>query len=123
VRVTVNRPGGRCADVDHSVFAPGTRIQMWDCNATPAQRWTRPADLTLRVSPSLCLGYAGGRTAPGTDVRLAACTGAEKWSIRPDGTIRPSANLNVCLTATGNQAEQIKLATCAVAASQIFRYS
>ncbi|HEY3001762.1 MAG TPA: galactose oxidase-like domain-containing protein, partial [Kribbellaceae bacterium] len=46
VRVMINRPGGRCVDVDHSVFAPGTRIQMWDCNATTAQRWSRAPDAT-----------------------------------------------------------------------------
>jgi len=123
VRVTIGRPGGRCVDVDHAVFLPGTRIQMWDCNATKAQRWARPADATFRVSTTMCMGHAPGTAAPDMYLRLVTCTGAERWTVRSDGTIRPVSNANVCLTATGNLAEQVKLATCTLAASQMFRYS
>ncbi|WP_132212438.1 ricin-type beta-trefoil lectin domain protein [Kribbella steppae] len=59
IRLTVSGPGGRCLDIDHSSIVPGTKIQLWDCNGTQAQRWTRPADGTLRAL-GMCADVPGG---------------------------------------------------------------
>ncbi|MEE1750998.1 PQQ-dependent sugar dehydrogenase, partial [Streptomyces sp. SP18CS02] len=41
--------GGRCLDVDGSHTEDGTRVQIWTCNGTGAQKWTVGQEGTLRA--------------------------------------------------------------------------
>ncbi|WP_433827173.1 family 16 glycosylhydrolase [Actinoplanes sp. CA-015351] len=65
---------GRCIDIPNGNSADGTRIQMWDCNGSTAQRWTFAADGTLRALGK-CFDPAGGALANGTPIQLVTCNG------------------------------------------------
>jgi hypothetical protein len=53
----------------------GVPAQIWDCNGSPGQKWSFPADGTVRALGE-CLTVAGGTTGNGTPVGLASCTGS-----------------------------------------------
>ena len=126
VRLTISGPGGRCMDVDHSSTTPGATIQLWDCNGTAAQRWTRPSDGTLRAAVGMCADVPSGSLHAGVPLRTDTCSStdpAQKWTIGTDGTIRSSKKPKLCLSAPGtNNAEPITLANCNGSATQQFRY-
>ncbi|MFC1435730.1 ricin-type beta-trefoil lectin domain protein [Streptacidiphilus sp. N1-3] len=65
---------GKCLDVNTGSSANGTKVQIWDCNNTPAQAWTAHSDGTLRALGK-CLDATGGGTANGTPVELWDCNG------------------------------------------------
>lgn len=35
----INTNSNKCVDVSNAGPANGTRLQIWDCNGTPAQKW------------------------------------------------------------------------------------
>ena len=41
---------GKCVDVAGANSADGTTVQLYDCNGTAAQQWSRPGDGTIRAS-------------------------------------------------------------------------
>ncbi|MFI1422275.1 RICIN domain-containing protein [Streptomyces sp. NPDC020731] len=55
---------GKCMDVDGGRSDNGTAVQSWSSNDTDAQRWTAPADGTLRALGK-CLDAKGAGTANG----------------------------------------------------------
>ncbi|MFS0703980.1 ricin-type beta-trefoil lectin domain protein, partial [Cellulomonas sp. 179-A 9B4 NHS] len=63
---------GKCLDVSGSSSANGTRVQLWDCNGTAAQRWTAWSDGTLRAFGK-CLDARDHGTADGTRLHLWDC--------------------------------------------------
>ncbi|WP_432832664.1 family 16 glycosylhydrolase [Dactylosporangium sp. CA-092794] len=89
--------GGKCVDVQAANPANGTQVQLYDCNGTPAQQWTRPGDGTIRALGK-CLDVQAANSANGTRVQLYDCNGtaAQKWTANPDGTLRA---LGKCLDA------------------------
>ncbi|MFD9245922.1 ThuA domain-containing protein, partial [Streptomyces sp. NPDC059556] len=107
--------GGKCLDVDNSQSADGTRIQLWTCNGTAAQRWTVSADATVKALGK-CLDVSGGGSADGTKVQLWTCngTGAQKWEPQANGTVR-NPQSGKCLDASGgvwNDGTAVHLWTC-----------
>jgi ricin-type beta-trefoil lectin protein len=80
--------GNKCVDVNGNNSANGTAIQIWDCNGTDAQKWTRQGD-TLRALGK-CMDVASGGTANGTKVQLWDCngTGAQAWVDGGNNTLR-----------------------------------
>jgi hypothetical protein len=74
----------RCVDVPGFSTAPGTALDLWDCNNGGNQSWNLNADLTVTsvASPDLCLDAAGGGTGNGTAVDVWYCNGADnqKWT-------------------------------------------
>ena len=80
--------GGLCVDVAGARSEDGSRVQLYGCNRTAAQRWTRPGDGTLRAL-GRCLDIAGGGTWNGTRVQLWSCNGtaAQQWRVTEDGTL------------------------------------
>jgi beta-glucanase (GH16 family) len=90
--------GGKCVDVAGANSANGTQVQLYTCNGTNAQKWTRVAD-TLRALGK-CLDVSGAGTANGTRVQLYDCNGtnAQRWTVGTDGTLRA---MDKCLDATG----------------------
>ncbi|MGH3648799.1 MAG: lectin [Micromonosporaceae bacterium] len=91
--------GGKCVDVAGAATADGTRVQLYTCNGTAAQRWTIGSDGTVRALGK-CLDVSGGSSADGTRVQLWSCNGtaAQRWTIGSDGTVRA---LGKCLDVTG----------------------
>ncbi len=91
--------GGKCVDVNQSNSANGTAVQLWDCNGTGAQQWTRQGS-TFRALGK-CLDVNGSGTANGTLVQLWDCngTGAQNWNWSGAMLVNPQSNR--CLDATG----------------------
>jgi type 1 glutamine amidotransferase len=94
--------GGKCVDVSGSNTADGTKIQLWTCNGTAAQRWTLPGDNTIRALGK-CLDVRNSGTANGTLTQLWTCngTGAQQWAPQSNGTLR-NPQSGRCLDASGN---------------------
>ncbi|GAB7046388.1 hypothetical protein JCM9534A_15140 [Catenuloplanes indicus JCM 9534] len=84
---TITGIGGKCLDVDNAGIADGTKVQIYTCNNSTAQSWTREGD-TLRALGK-CLDVSNSGTADGTRVQLWTCnnSGAQVWQARPDGAL------------------------------------
>jgi len=65
---------GKCVDIAGANSANGTAVQLYDCNGTAAQQWTRPGDGTIRALGK-CLDVAGAGTADGTKLQIVGCNG------------------------------------------------
>ncbi|MET7707661.1 ricin-type beta-trefoil lectin domain protein [Micromonospora sp. NPDC005413] len=117
---TITGAGGKCLDVDNAGTADGTKIQLWNCNGTGAQLWTRVGE-TYRVLGK-CLDVDNGGTANGTKVQLWTCngTGAQVWQPQADGSIRNPQSGKVLEAAGGSTTDgtQIQLGTYAGGAHQ-----
>lgn len=63
--------------------ANGTKVQLWQCNGTGAQRWIPGPDSSL-VNPrsGRCLDDPGSSTADGTQLQIWDCnrTAAQRWT-------------------------------------------
>ncbi|MDH6589781.1 type 1 glutamine amidotransferase [Streptomyces sp. SAI-133] len=106
---------GKCLDVDNASTADGTKVQLWTCNGTGAQKWTIAADGTVQALGK-CLDVSGGGSADGTKVQLWTCngSGAQKWAPQADGTVRNPQSAK-CLDASGgtwNDGTPVHLWTC-----------
>ncbi|GAA3309699.1 PQQ-dependent sugar dehydrogenase [Streptomyces cinereospinus] len=111
---------GKCLDVDGAQTADGTRIQLWSCNGSEAQRWTVTAG-TLRALGK-CLDVDGGANADGTRIQLWSCNGtaAQTWAPQADGTVR-NPQSGKCLDASGGtwgDGTPVHLWTCHTGANQ-----
>ena len=94
---TITGLGGKCVDVAGAATADGTRVQLYDCNGTGAQKWTLADDGTVRALGK-CLTAAG--TADGSKAQLSACKGtaAQKWTAT--GSTLVSTGSGRCLDVT-----------------------
>jgi glucosylceramidase len=112
---------GKCVDVAGANSADGTGVQLYDCNGTAAQQWTRPGDGTIRALGK-CLDVNAGSVADGARVQLYSCNGsaAQQWTYTSGrDLVNPQANK--CLDVTGNNsanATPLQLWTCTGAANQ-----
>lgn len=91
---------GKCVDVRFSGRAQGTAVDLFSCNGTDAQRWTMPADGTLRALGN-CADLQAGGGAAGTRVVMRKCSGAasQRWS-RTGGRL-VNARARLCLDVPG----------------------
>ncbi|MFK0124140.1 PQQ-dependent sugar dehydrogenase [Streptomyces nigra] len=106
---------GKCLDIDAAGTADGTKVQIWTCNGTAAQRWTIGTDSTFRALGK-CLDIDNAGTADGTKIQLWTCNGsaAQQWAPQADGTVR-NPNSGKCLDASGgtwNDGTAVHLWTC-----------
>ncbi|MDI9835205.1 ThuA domain-containing protein [Streptomyces sp. KAU_LT] len=106
---------GKCLDVDNAGTADGTKVQIWTCNTTAAQRWTIGTDSTFRALGK-CLDIDNAGTADGTKIQLWTCNGtaAQVWTPQTDGTVR-NPRSGKCLDASGgtwNDGTPVHLWTC-----------
>ncbi|MGW4086398.1 lectin [Streptomyces sp. NPDC004822] len=106
---------GKCLDVDNAGTADGTKVQIWTCNTTAAQRWTVGTDSTFRALGK-CLDIDNAGTADGTKIQLWTCNGtaAQQWVPQTDGTVR-NPRSGKCLDASGgtwNDGTPVHLWTC-----------
>ncbi|WP_326823149.1 RICIN domain-containing protein [Streptosporangium sp. NBC_01756] len=76
---------GRCLDVSQSAKANGSKVQLWDCNGTGAQRWwPKSGETTLVNSPSgRCLDMPGANPANGIQLQIYDCnaSAAQAWRL------------------------------------------
>ncbi|GAA3248679.1 PQQ-dependent sugar dehydrogenase [Dactylosporangium siamense] len=111
---------GKCLDVRSAATADGTQIQLYTCNGTNAQTWTRSGQ-TLQ-SLGKCLDVSGGGSADGTKIQLWTCngSGAQNWAPNADGTLR-NPQSGKCLDVSGNNSADstvVHLWTCGTGANQ-----
>lgn len=112
---------GKCLDVAGANSADGTTVQLYDCNGTAAQQWSRPGDGTIRALGK-CLDVANAATANGTRVQIATCNGnaAQQWTYTAArDLVNPRANK--CLDVTGNNsanATPVQIWDCGGGANQ-----
>jgi GH25 family lysozyme M1 (1,4-beta-N-acetylmuramidase) len=111
--------GGKCLDDSGNKTANGTKVVIWTCNGTAAQRWTVVKDDTLRIHGK-CLRVRSA--ASGTLADLYTCNGstAQRWQLQTGGElVNPRSRL--CLTDPGSSTtngKQLKILSCQGSASQ-----
>ncbi|WP_433793518.1 RICIN domain-containing protein [Actinoplanes sp. CA-252034] len=118
---TITGLGGKCVDVAGAATANGTAIQLYGCNGSVAQRWTRPGDGTLR-SLGKCLDISGPSSADGTVAHLWDChTGtSQKWTLDSSQRLVNTYS-GKCLDVTGNTSAdgaRLQIWTCTTGANQ-----
>ena len=111
---------GKCLDVRSGGTADGTQIQLYTCNGSTSQTWTRNGQ-TLRALGK-CLDVSGSGTADGTKIQLWTCngTGAQNWSAGANSSL-VNATSSKCLDVSGNNSADstvVHLWTCNGAANQ-----
>ena len=114
----------KCIDVPNSNTTDGTRLQLWDCNGTNAQKWTFMSDGTVRAFGK-CMDVAWGSSANGTAIQLVSCNGnpAQQFILSGAGDlVNPQANKCVDVT-SGNSASgtPLQLWECNGTAAQKWR--
>ncbi|WP_127500563.1 family 16 glycoside hydrolase [Actinoplanes solisilvae] len=84
---TITGLGGKCLDVDNANTADKSKIQLWTCNNSTAQSWTRDGN-TLRALGK-CLDIDNGGTTDGTKVQLYTCnnSAAQVWQPQANGSL------------------------------------
>ena len=87
-----------CLDLNGGNTANGTAVQLWSCNNTPAQAWSK-VDGALTILGK-CLDDIGFSTADGTPVQIWDCSKAsnQMWSLNNDSV--QLAGTSKCLQAT-----------------------
>ncbi|MEU8237732.1 RICIN domain-containing protein [Actinoplanes missouriensis] len=113
---------GKCVDVAGAATANGTAIQLYTCNGTTAQQWTRASDGTLR-SLGKCLDISGPSSADGTPAHLWDChTGSsQQWSYDSATQRLTNGYSGKCLDVTGNDSAdgtRLQIWTCGGGANQ-----
>ncbi|TWD74883.1 ricin-type beta-trefoil lectin protein [Kribbella amoyensis] len=118
---TITGLAGKCVDVAAANSADGTAVQLYDCNGSNAQNWTRSSDGTVKALGK-CLDVSGGSVANGAKVQLWTCNGsaAQQWTYTSGrDLVNPQADK--CLDVTGNRstnATPLQLWSCTGAANQ-----
>ncbi|GLX94111.1 ricin-type beta-trefoil lectin domain protein [Herbidospora sp. NBRC 101105] len=113
--------GGKCIDVAGASTANGAAVQLYTCNGTAAQQWTRPGDGTVRAFGK-CLDVTGQSTANGAQLQLWTCGGTanQQWTYTSgQDLVNPVSGK--CADATGNSSAdgtRLQIWTCTGAANQ-----
>ncbi|MFV2099661.1 ricin-type beta-trefoil lectin domain protein [Micromonospora sp. LOL_024] len=78
----------KCVDVPGGISADGVQLQLWQCNGSPAQQFTRGPNGSL-TALDRCMDVAWAAQDNGTKVQLADCNGgpAQIW-VAEDGMVR-----------------------------------
>ncbi|GAA2618659.1 ricin-type beta-trefoil lectin domain protein [Dactylosporangium fulvum] len=113
---------GKCVDVAGAATANGTAVQLYTCNGSNAQQWTRAADGTIRALGK-CLDISGPSSADGTVTHLWDChTGSsQKWTYNASTQQLVNQYANKCLDVTGNSSAdgtRLQIWSCTTGANQ-----
>ncbi|BBH66219.1 glucosylceramidase [Actinoplanes sp. OR16] len=119
---TITGLGGKCVDVAGASSANGTAVQLYGCNGTTAQQWTRASDGTLR-SLGRCLDISGPSSADGTVTHLWDCHSgsSQKWTYDSATQRLVNGYSGKCLDVTGNNSAdgtRLQIWTCTTGANQ-----
>jgi len=72
---------GRCLDINGNGTAPGTKVELWQCNNVGGQKWVQQANGSLLNPQSgLCLDDPSGNTNNGTILQIWTCNGNQAQS-------------------------------------------
>lgn len=117
---TIVGVGGKCADVRGGKDAKGTAVQLYGCNGSKAQTWTRAG--STFASLGKCLDVKGGSAKNKAKVQLWSCNGtaAQEWTPGTDGSLVNTAS-GKCLDVPGGAAKnklQLQIYTCNASAAQ-----
>ena len=112
---------GKCIDVAGGSSADGTAVQLYTCNGSAAQQWSRPGDGTLRALGK-CLDIKDRGTADGAQLQLWSCAGGanQQWS-HTSGRDLVNPATGKCVDVTGNTSAdttRLQIWTCTGAANQ-----
>ncbi|MEU4763057.1 ricin-type beta-trefoil lectin domain protein [Actinosynnema sp. NPDC023794] len=112
---------GKCVDVAGASSADGAAVQLYTCNGTAAQQWSRPGDGTLRALGK-CLDIKDHGTADGAQLQLWSCAGGanQQWT-HTSGRDLVNPATGKCVDVTGNtsaDATRLQIWTCTGAANQ-----
>jgi non-reducing end alpha-L-arabinofuranosidase len=115
----------KCLDVNGATKAPGTQLQIWDCNSGANQTWTRTESGALTVYSGgdlRCADASGQGTSNGTQVVIWNCGSQsnQQWRFNADGTVT-SVQSGLCLEVAGSgtaNGTKVQLWTCTGAANQ-----
>ncbi len=67
---------GRCLDIVNNGNTPGAKMQLWDCNGVPGQKWVPQSNGSLlNPNSGLCLDDPSGNTTNGTQLQVWTCNG------------------------------------------------
>ncbi|QNE21460.1 cellulase family glycosylhydrolase [Kribbella qitaiheensis] len=113
--------GGRCADVPGFSTAPGTALDLWDCNNGGNQSWNYTAAEQLTVYADKCLTIGGDGSSAGSPVTIENCTGAsiQAWDVRADLSVVSVGHPALCLEAVGtDNGTPVAVGTCNGQANQ-----
>ncbi|GAA2383627.1 hydrolase [Catellatospora methionotrophica] len=120
----IGQSSNRCIDIPNSNTANATRLQIWDCNGSGAQRWSFEADGSLRALGK-CMDVAAGSSADGAAIQLYDCngSGAQKFVLSAAGDlVNIQANKCVDVTANGTgNGVKLQLYTCNGTGAQKWR--
>ncbi|MFK4226315.1 alpha-L-fucosidase [Streptomyces sp. NPDC019890] len=116
--------GGKCVDVAGAGTADGTKVQLYSCNGTAAQTWSRSGQTWRALGK--CLDVAGAGTADLTKVQLYSCNGtaAQSWVAGTGGSL-VNPNSGKCLDAKDNSSAdgtQLIIYACHGGANQTWTY-
>ncbi|MFJ6672668.1 ricin-type beta-trefoil lectin domain protein [Actinosynnema sp. NPDC091369] len=112
---------GKCVDVAGASSADGAAVQLYTCNGTAAQQWSRPGDGTLRALGK-CLDIKDRGTADGAQLQLWSCAGGanQQWTYTSGRDLVNPAT-GKCVDVTGNNSAdgtRLQIWTCTGAANQ-----
>ncbi|MBB5872547.1 glucose/arabinose dehydrogenase [Allocatelliglobosispora scoriae] len=105
---------GKCLDIAGAGTADGTKIQLYTCNNTIAQSWTRNGQTWRALGK--CLDVSAGATTDNAKVQLWTCngSGAQNWTAGANNSlINPQSGK--CLDVSGSataDGTQIVIYTC-----------
>jgi mannan endo-1,4-beta-mannosidase len=109
----VSAIANKCLDDHGGATTDGSKIELWDCNGSEAQRWSF-TNGTIVGPGGKCLDIQADHQVSGTIVQLYDCNGtnAQKWT-RKGAQIESTAGL--CLDVSGSQSAdgtQVQVWTC-----------
>lgn len=83
----------KCIDVPDGISADGAQLQLWKCNGTPAQQFSRGPNGSLVVLDK-CMDVAWAAQHNGAKVQLAYCNGgpAQVWVLEGEALRNPHSN-------------------------------
>ncbi|MFD5896748.1 MULTISPECIES: family 16 glycosylhydrolase [unclassified Streptomyces] len=113
--------GGKCLDVAAASSANGTPVQLYDCNGSAAQQWSRGANDSLRALGK-CLDVKDNSTADGAQLQLWDCAGSgnQRWAVSGANDV-VNIQANKCMDVTGGTSTngaRAQIWTCTGAANQ-----
>ncbi|WP_447003577.1 ricin-type beta-trefoil lectin domain protein [Saccharothrix isguenensis] len=112
---------GKCVDIAGASSVDGTAVQLYTCNGTAAQQWSRPGDGTLRALGK-CLDIKDHGTADGAQLQLWSCAGGanQQWTHTANHDLVNPAT-GKCVDVTGNNSAdgtRLQIWTCTGGANQ-----
>jgi trehalose/maltose hydrolase-like predicted phosphorylase len=119
-QITPAAETSRCVDIQWGDNSDGTPLQIWDCNGTVAQDWTRPGNGTV-MAAGKCMDVRGDSDADGTPLQILTCNGSpsQQWTYNQDTNELKA--FGKCLTLSGggtSNGTRLVIETCNGSTSQ-----